>query len=92
MATIGKQSSGTTHYNGTNTTANAGGNGGASLVRCQLNKGIRSLLKSKSQTNYNRKTNKRQPLGEVNSNVSSTVLASREHHEQVRDGVDEYDL
>ena len=42
-------------------------------MRCQLNKGIRNLLKSKSQSNY-RKVSKRQPLGEFNNNVESTMI------------------
>ena len=40
------------------------------VMRCQLNKGIRNLLKSKSQIH---KKVKRQPLGEVNSNLVGKV-------------------
>lgn len=46
------------------------------VMRCQLNKGIRNLLKSKSQSNY-RKVNKRQPLGEVNNNVADSTVSNQ---------------
>ena len=45
-------------------------------MRCQLNKGIRNLLKSKSQSNY-RKVNKRQPLSEVNNNVADSTVSNQ---------------
>ena len=42
-------------------------------MQCQLNKGIRNLLKSKSQTRIVKV--KRQPLGEVNSNLVKLAAA-----------------
>lgn len=46
-------------------------------MRCQLNKGIRSLLKSKSQSkllNQSRKSGNRKPLVEFNSNQAVKLL------------------
>jgi len=50
-------------------------------MRCQLNKGIRSLLKSKSQSKINPQNRKsggsRKPLGEVNGNLAANDKSIR---------------